>query len=234
LPPAKAGINRTGFFVLLSAVQVSSGSQTKQSEEPLVIYPQKGRQPDQNPGFYTTGLVLANQHRNLDALNLKIALDHAAAGIRVFPVSVIQGPDGRWKKRPAIKGWKDVATTDPDQIRRWWQEFPEAVPGTELGRAGLVVIDADRHDPNQDGVQAFAGLRAGAARLIVRRRRTCILQAWYSETYRSVTPQPWQCSPRRFSSVRFFAIIICQTKHLNVSFCIKYDFTKNREQRTKR
>jgi hypothetical protein len=113
-----------------------------------VIYPQKGRQPDQNPGFYTTGLVLANQHRNLDALNLKIALDHAAAGIRVFPVSVIQRPDGRWKKRPAIKGWKDVATTDPDQIRRWWQEFPEAVPGTELGRAGLVVIDADRHDPN--------------------------------------------------------------------------------------
>ena len=36
----------------------------------------------------------------------------------------------------------------------------EVVPGLELGRAGLVVIDADRHDPNQDGVQAFAGLRA--------------------------------------------------------------------------
>jgi hypothetical protein len=29
-----------------------------------------------------------------------------------------------------------------------------------LGRAGLVVIDADRHDPKEDGVQAFAGLRA--------------------------------------------------------------------------
>jgi hypothetical protein len=37
-----------------------------------VIYPQKGCQPDPNPGFYTTGLVLANQHRNLDALNLMI------------------------------------------------------------------------------------------------------------------------------------------------------------------
>jgi hypothetical protein len=71
---------------------------------------------------------------------------HAAAGISVFPVRVIQGPDGRWKKRPAIKGWKDAATTDPDQIRKWWREFPEAVPGLELGRVGLVVIDADRHD----------------------------------------------------------------------------------------
>jgi hypothetical protein len=146
--------------VLLSAVQFSSGSQTKQSEEPLVIYPQKGCQPDQNPGFYTTGLVLANQHRNLDALNLMIALDHAAAGIAVFPVVVVQGPDGRWKKRPAIKGWRDAATTDPDRIREWWSQSSKAVPGIELGRAGLVVIDADRHDPKEDGVQAFAGLRA--------------------------------------------------------------------------
>jgi hypothetical protein len=146
--------------VLLSAVQFSSGSQTKQSEEPLVIYPQEGCQPDQNPGFYTTGLVLANKHRNLDALNLMIALDHAAAGIAVFPVTVLQGPDGRWKKRPAIKGWRDSATTDPDQIRKWWREFSQALPGLELGRAGLVVIDADRHERKEDGVQAFAGLRA--------------------------------------------------------------------------
>ena len=28
----------------------------------------------------------------------------------------------------------------------------------ELGRAGLVVIDADRHNPKEDGVQAFAAL----------------------------------------------------------------------------
>jgi hypothetical protein len=125
-----------------------------------VIYPQTVRQPDQNSDFYTTGLVPANQLRNLDALNLKIALDHAAAEIAVFPVIVVQGPDGRWKKRPAIKGWRDAATTDPDRIREWWSQFSKAVPGIELGRAGLVVIDADRHDPKEDGVQAFAGLRA--------------------------------------------------------------------------
>ena len=125
-----------------------------------MIYPQTVRQPDQNSDFYTTGLVPANQLRNLDALNLKIALDHAAAEIAVFPVIVVQGPDGRWKKRPAIKGWRDAATTDPDRIREWWSQFSKAVPGIELGRAGLVVIDADRHNPKEDGVQAFAGLRA--------------------------------------------------------------------------
>jgi hypothetical protein len=117
--------------------------------------------PAVQPLRCTTALVMASEPSSLDAVNLKVALDHAAVGTPVFPVTVVQGPDGRWKKRPAIKGWRDVATTDPDQIRRWWQEFPEAVPGTELGRAGLVVIDADRHDPNQDGVQAFVGLRAG-------------------------------------------------------------------------
>jgi hypothetical protein len=95
----------------------------------------------------------------LTPLNLKIALDHAAAETAVFPVVVVQGPDGRWKKRPAIKGWRDAAKTDPDQIRRWWPQFSKAVPGIELGRAGLVVIDADRHDPEEDGVQAFAALR---------------------------------------------------------------------------
>ena len=80
-----------------------------------MIYPQTVRQPDQNSDFYTTGLVLANQHRNLDALNLKIALDHAAAGIAVFPVAVVPGAGWAMEKRPAIKGWKDAATTDHDQ-----------------------------------------------------------------------------------------------------------------------
>jgi hypothetical protein len=108
-----------------------------------VIYRQTVRQPDQSSDFYTTGLVEADQY--LDAFHLKVAIDHAAAVISVFPVTAIQGPGGRWKKRPATKGWKDATTTDPDQIRNWWREFPEAVPGIELGRAGLVVIDADRH-----------------------------------------------------------------------------------------
>ena len=37
-------------------------------------------------------------------------------------------------------------------------ECPKAVPRIEAGRAELVVIDADRHNPKEDGVQAFAAL----------------------------------------------------------------------------
>jgi hypothetical protein len=93
--------------------------------------------------------------------NVNVALALAAAGIAIFPVKVYQDANGRWKKRPAFKGWKKAACDDPDQIRRWWAEFPDAVPGIELGQAGLVVIDADRHDDGADGVAALTGLMAG-------------------------------------------------------------------------
>jgi hypothetical protein len=95
------------------------------------------------------------------AANLDVALALAAAGIAIFPVKVYQDANGRWKKRPVVKGWQNAACCNPDQIRRWWTEFPEAVPGIELGQAGLVVIDADRHDADTDGVAAFDVLMAG-------------------------------------------------------------------------
>jgi len=106
----------------------------------------------------------ADVHRvSLDSFNLQVALDHAAAGMPVFPVRVLRGPNGKWQKRPAIKKWQQAATLDVDQIGRWWSEFPEALPGIELGRSGLFVVDADRHDSNADGVRAFATLRASYA-----------------------------------------------------------------------
>jgi Bifunctional DNA primase/polymerase, N-terminal len=95
----------------------------------------------------------ADVHRvSLDAINLQVALDHAAAGMPVFPVRVLRGPNGKWQKRPAIKGWQQAATLDVGQIGRWWSEFPEALPGIELSRSGLFVVDADRHDSDADGV----------------------------------------------------------------------------------
>ena len=85
--------------------------------------------------------------------NLRIALELAGAGIPIFPARV-HLDDSKWKKVPYIKGWQQAATTDPQQIRNWWRQYPDAVPGIELGRAGLVVIDADRHG-GPDGVAAF-------------------------------------------------------------------------------
>lgn len=40
-------------------------------------------------------------------------------------------------------------------IARGWREFPDAVAGIDLDRAGLVVLDADRHG-GPDGVAALA------------------------------------------------------------------------------
>lgn len=95
------------------------------------------------------------------AANLAAALKLADAGILIFPALISWNEAARkLEKRPAISGWQTAASTDPDQIRRWWDEFPSAVPGAELGRAGLIVIDLDRHQGGPDGVVAFKELRA--------------------------------------------------------------------------
>jgi putative DNA primase/helicase len=63
-------------------------------------------------------------------------------------------------KEPLVKSWQEVATTDARQLRDWWRKWPEAVPGIELGRAGLIMIDPDRHAGKADGVAEFAELVA--------------------------------------------------------------------------
>ena len=88
--------------------------------------------------------------------NLAVALATARAGLRVFPAEAFYS--GKWQKKPHITGWQQAATTDEAQVRRWWKEFPNAVPGIELRRAGLVLIDADRHPGGADGVAALTAL----------------------------------------------------------------------------
>ena len=60
-------------------------------------------------------------------------------------------------KDPCIKDWRNRASTDPALILAWAAEFPGCLWGIELGRSGLVVIDADRHG-GPDGVEALAAL----------------------------------------------------------------------------
>jgi hypothetical protein len=74
--------------------------------------------------------------------NLEIALAAARRGRRVFPFELGE-PDGggRRPKIPKIK-WKDGATTDEAQIRRWWKTWPDAYPGWRLSD-NIVVIDVD-------------------------------------------------------------------------------------------
>ena len=89
--------------------------------------------------------------------NLNAALDLATAGLPSLPAIIELRDDGTYAKRPAVRGWQHGAETDHGQIRRWWHQWPDAVPGVELSRAGLVVIDADRHG-GPDGVAALEQL----------------------------------------------------------------------------
>ncbi|WP_167769059.1 bifunctional DNA primase/polymerase [Nocardia sp. CS682] len=65
------------------------------------------------------------------------ALQAAARGWHVFPLR----PHA---KTPSLEGdWAAHATTDPDQIRDWWNDNPRRNIAIATGLSGLLVIDID-------------------------------------------------------------------------------------------
>src|SRR5580704_1479039 len=78
-----------------------------------------------------------NTQARIPGAVLEAALSYAHGGIPVFP-----GNPGN--KRPLTEhGFKD-ATTDPERIRSWWREHPQAMIGVPTGSAsGVFVIDLD-------------------------------------------------------------------------------------------
>lgn len=54
-------------------------------------------------------------------------------------------------KHPRLKDWEERATTDPDQIMKWWHRWPTANVGIAAGRSGLVVIDKDTYNEVAEG-----------------------------------------------------------------------------------
>jgi hypothetical protein len=67
---------------------------------------------------------------------LGAALDAADRGWHVFPLV-------RAGKTPALQAWEQRATTDKQQIFRWWANDSDKNIGVATGRSGLVVIDLD-------------------------------------------------------------------------------------------
>ena len=76
------------------------------------------------------------------------ALNLAKRGYPVFPCK----PDPKSKKPLTPHGFKD-ATTDEEQIKKWWAKHPNAMIGMPTGRAsGIDVLDIDlKPDEHVDG-----------------------------------------------------------------------------------
>jgi hypothetical protein len=122
--------------------------------------------------------------------NLAVAFRLAASGTPIFPALISRNATtGGLDKVPAISGWRTNASTDANQIKAWWQQYPDAVPAIELGRAGLIVIDLDRHPGAPDGVTAFKALRNGQALPLQPATRTA------SNGYHLVFRQPAEGEP---------------------------------------
>lgn len=86
--------------------------------------------------------------------NYDLALALAGEGFFTFPCQ----PDGPGEKRP-FNGvmWAAQSTKDEARISSWWERWPDAMPGLDLKKSGLIVIDLD----GQFGIDDWRELTAG-------------------------------------------------------------------------
>ncbi|MDW8263881.1 MAG: bifunctional DNA primase/polymerase [Gemmataceae bacterium] len=107
------------------------------------------------------------------------ALRYAELGYPVFPCV----PGG---KRPLVARGFHEATTDPEQIERWWKEHPQANIG--LPTAGLVVLDLDgRNNPWPTDTDQAADLASAGAVAVTPRGGRHLL-------FRRPEGKAWKCS----------------------------------------
>jgi Bifunctional DNA primase/polymerase, N-terminal/Family of unknown function (DUF5906) len=76
--------------------------------------------------------------------NYDCAVRLATAGLAVFPL--------RAHDRHPLVAWSSESTIDTATVTHWWQLYPQALPGLDLAKCSLVVLDGDRHKPQVDGV----------------------------------------------------------------------------------
>jgi len=89
---------------------------------------------------------------------------YARFGIPVIPCNWKPNKDGAIKKYPLLgEGGLYLATTDLEQIQKWWNQWPEALIGVPMGRrVGMWAVDADSKEKkgDVDGVGAWFDLVA--------------------------------------------------------------------------
>lgn len=58
-------------------------------------------------------------------------------------------------KHPRIREWPTQATTDSQQIERWWGQWPDANIGVATGPSRLVVLDVDLRHGGKESLEAL-------------------------------------------------------------------------------
>lgn len=81
--------------------------------------------------------------------NLTAALDLASRGWAVLPCKW----EGEQAKAPLVRNGLKDATTDPEQVERWWIRWPDAMIGG-LVPDGLTVLDIDPRNGGSDAALA--------------------------------------------------------------------------------
>lgn len=90
----------------------------------------------------------AHQERNdIKATAQAFATKHK---LRVFPVLIQQGEDGKWNKLPLVTAWQRSASTDTDTFNGTW----DRANGYGVLAEGLTVIDCD----HKGAIQRFAAV----------------------------------------------------------------------------
>ena len=88
---------------------------------------------------------------------LEHALDLALQGLAVFPLRP-------GTKVPLVKDWELKASTDVEQVMRWWSTTPHANIGIACGPSGLLVVDLDadkKPGSTRHGQRSLINLAAG-------------------------------------------------------------------------
>jgi hypothetical protein len=110
------------------------------------------------------------------------ALAYALSGTAVFPLT----PREKYPLGGAApNGFKD-ATTDPERVKHWWTQYPDA----NIGVTGVDVLDVDKpkHPNQRSGFLAFQLLREHT--FLVGAERIVITQSGSLHIYFAPTDQP--------------------------------------------
>lgn len=76
--------------------------------------------------------------------DLEAAISLAEKGIPVYPAYPADTPGGKGKAPWGVTGGFKGATTDPDQIKTWWEKNPSASVAIPTGKpSGIYVLDVD-------------------------------------------------------------------------------------------